>query len=190
MRHPLTAVALTFACTLFAACSTDPDLYVVPKTDAVAPVRISYNSVALRDVSLPSYAASQEISVSDAVGKLTTASDSLWADDGDREVTLHLVRTLSEVTSARVASDPWPFLNRPEVTLDVRFEEFLATESGQFTLRGMYFVAPEDVNRADRARSFEITETFAADQGIPAIAAARAAALGKLAGDIARRGLR
>ncbi|TNJ43352.1 membrane integrity-associated transporter subunit PqiC [Phaeobacter sp. B1627] len=190
MRQTLTAVALTLTTALLAGCSGDPDLYVVPKSDVTAPVRISYRSVALREVSLPTYAASQDITLADEFGKLTTSADSLWADEGDRAVTLHLVRALSAVTSARVASDPWPFLNRPEVTIDVRFEEFLAAQSGTFTLRGMYFIAPEDVNRADRSRSFEITESFAADQGIPAIAAARSAALGTLAEDIASRGLR
>ncbi|KUP93276.1 PqiC family protein [Tritonibacter horizontis] len=190
MKLPLNLVALTLAGALLAACTSDPDLYVVPKTDPVEQLRISYNSVALREVSMPTYAASQEIQVADEAGKLTTTPNSLWADEGDRAVTLHLVRALSEVTAARVASDPWPFLNRPEVTLDVRFEEFVAATNGTFTLRGMYFVAPEDVNRADRARSFEISETYSAAEGIPAIAAARAAALGKLARDIATRGLR
>lgn len=189
MKALLTASALS-AATLMAACSTEPDLYVAPKPEAVQAVRISYTSVAVQEVSLPTYAASQDISVADASGKISPASDSLWADEGTRAVTLSLAQGLSDATNARVAPAPWPFLNRPDVTVDVRFESFVADASGQFTLRGMYFIAPEDASRADRSRSFEITEAYDATAGIPAIAAARSAAMAKLAQDIATRGLR
>lgn len=182
-----------FAClctvAALAACGPPPERYIAPSPVAAAQQRVPYGAIALREVSLPAYAASEEIALADQEGRLQSASGSLWADDPMRAVTLDLVRALSGITGARVASEPWPFASSPDAAVDVRFEEFLASGTGVFTARGMYFVAPDTPGRPERARSFEIAQPFDPDAGYPAIAAARTAVLSTLAAEIARRGL-
>lgn len=201
MAFRLNAVAAPLACGLaalmLAACSARPDLYATPAPQTEQVHRIAYRSVALRDVSLPTYAASQDIPVADASGRIRTDDQNLWADEADRAVTLSLVRALSTVTGARVASDPWPFVNRPDVTVEVRFEEFLAHGGdgangggNLFSMRGSYYVAPEPGLGQDRSRSFEISAPYSTAEGYQAIADARARALGQLAEKIAAEGLR
>ena len=71
----LTAVILS-------ACSGAPDQRIaVPKAGIGATQNIAYRSVALREVSLPSYAASEEIYVADETGLLNSTEGLLWADD-------------------------------------------------------------------------------------------------------------
>ncbi|MGR3762349.1 PqiC family protein (plasmid) [Roseobacteraceae bacterium NS-SX3] len=180
------------ACSFLAlvACGGEPARFATPEAAPAEQIRVSYRSIELREVSLPLYAAAEEIAVADAAGQVQAARGSLWADDPVRSVTLALVRALSGITGARTASEPWPFASPPDVAVEVRFEEFLAGESGLFTARGMYFVAPAALGRAERARSFTITKSFSPEGGFPAIAAARAAIISELAEQIVKSGLR
>lgn len=175
-----------------AACSggDGPALYQVPDVEAGARIAISYRSVAVREVSLPAYAALQEISVAEANGSLSSAPGLLWADDPVRSVTLDLARNLARLTGAQVAPEPWPFRTLPEVAVDVRVEELVASRSGTLRLSGQYFTAPDDPDRRGHAHVFDISEPFDPGGGVAAIAAARATAVARLARDVASTGLR
>ena len=181
---------LIAALVALSACSPEPDRYAVPDAPPPERVSIAYRSVSVLKVGLPSYAALEEIAISGPGGLVQTSPETLWADNPERAVTLELTRTLAQATGATVAPEPWPFLSAPDATLDVRLEDLLANGTGQFRLKGQYFVAPADPNRRERARLFDISVPYAPDGGIPAIARARSEAVADLAILIAREGLR
>ncbi|MCQ0091589.1 hypothetical protein FGD77_07775 [Roseovarius sp. M141] len=177
------------AAATLAACGGTPDERVaVPRTDPVQSQRISYSTVALREVSLPTYAASEEIYVSGPGGVISPDEGLLWADEPGRAITLELTRYLAQITGARVASEPWPFVDRAQVELELRVEEMLAHVDGTFRLSGQYFVAPE--NGRDRANLFAVVVPIGGTFSAQDIAAARGSAVRQLAGEIAAKGLR
>jgi uncharacterized lipoprotein YmbA len=152
-------------------------------------VGISYRTVEVLQVSLPTYAASEEIYVRGADGALTSSSDLLWADEPSRAVTLELTRYLSQITGAQVAPEPWPFADRAGARVDVRVEDMYAAADGRFIMTGQYFAAPEAEGR-DRSGLFSLSAPIAGEGGVAAIAAARGQVVRDLAAEIARRGLR
>lgn len=174
---------------ILAACSGTALRYSVPVPEITETVSIRYGTVEVRDVSLPSYAAAEEIQIQRADGALVSSADVLWADAPEREVSLALSRNLAALTNARVANEPWPFDGFPDARVEVRIEDMLAVESGAFRLTGQYFVAPTS-GRGDRSDYFSIVMPYDPEGGIAAIGAARAAALLQLSETIARDGLR
>lgn len=172
-----------------AACTSVPEQRLtVPRAPVETKQRIAFASVALREVSLPGYAAGEDIYLSDALGVLRTQPGLFWADDPARAITLELSRHLAHITGARVASEPWPFGGFPEAQVEVRVEEMLAQEGGIFRLAGQYFVSSE-TGRA-RAQLFDLSVPVPVEAGATAIAAARGQAVQDLALAIARDGLR
>ncbi len=177
---------------LLAGCGSDPALIDAPAPSATTTERvsISYATVALRDVSLPTYATRDEIVFGAGDGALSSSKDTLWADDPVRAVTLGLARALLDLTQARVAPEPWPYAERPQVVVDVRMEEFLPSELGSFTARGLYYVAPDDGIGRDHAHKFEQVVPFDPEAGVAGMAQARSQILSALALDIAKTALR
>ncbi len=183
------SIAMIAAVATLAACGGTPEERVaVPRADAGASQRISYGSVSLREVSLPTYAASEDIYISGPGGKIIPGEGLLWADEPGRSITLELTRYLAQITGARVASEPWPFLDRPDAEVELRVEEMLAYTDGTFRMSGQYFVAPE--NGRDRARLFALSVPIGGTFSAQDIAAARGSVMRQLASEIARNGLR
>lgn len=172
------------------ASSPEPVRQVTPSQDPVERISIPHQSVAVREVSLPTYATDESISIADGTGAIRELSGSIWADDPTRAVTLRLTNALADLTGRTVASDPWPFGGIPDVVVEVRVERLLAEEAGRYLAQGRFYVAHEDEERADRAGSFNLVEPFDPVGGFPAIAQARARILTALAREIAQRGLR
>lgn len=182
--------ALVLGLTALAACGgPGPDRFSVAPPEVAQSVRIAYGSVLLRDVSLPAYAASDEIHVRTETGALTSSSELLWSDSPERAVTLGLARDLARLTGARVASEPWPFEMRPAATLEVRMEDLVATTDGSFRATGQYFVGTETGVR-ERAGLFDLSVPYDPAAGPAAIAAARGQLILDLATLIAREALR
>lgn len=174
---------------LLAACSGTALRYPVPVPDITETVSIRFGTVEVRDVSLPSYAAAEEIQIQRADGALVSQADVLWADDPSREVSLALSRNLAALTQARVANEPWPFDGFPDARVEVRIEDMLAVDTGVFRLTGQFFIAPTS-GRGDRSDYFSIVVPYDPAAGIAAIGSARAQALLQLSQIIARDGLR
>ncbi|MBL3552303.1 PqiC family protein [Rhodovulum sulfidophilum] len=190
MKHRLLPAALVPLALALTACSGSPERYTVPDTAVDGPrLPVAWRSVAIRDVSLPTYAASEEIYSRSASGALTSSSAVLWADDPSRAITRDLARLLARMTGAQVAAEPWPFFDRAQATLEVRVADMLAESDGTFRLTGQFFVAP-DAGGRNRAVPFAISAPIAAPAGPAEIAAARGVALRELATRIARTGLR
>lgn len=173
-----------------ASCGGTPDRYSVTAPAISQTVRIGFGAVEVREVSLPTYAAADEITVQDASGKLVEAEGGvLWADSPERAVALELSRNLARLSGARIASEPWPFEAFPDARLEVRFESLLAGADGQFWASGQYFVGVTD-GRRERSGLFDLAVPFDIDGGPQAIATARGQVILDLADFIARNGLR
>lgn len=172
-----------------AACGAAPDRYAVATPEVTEKLRIGFRSVEVREVSLPTYAAADEIAIEDASGKLVTDGSALWADSPERAIALDLARNLSRLTGARVASAPWPFEAFPDARLETRFERLVAGADGQFRASGQYFVGVSDGGR-ERSGLFDLAVPFDPAGGPQAIAQARGQVILDLAADIARNGLR
>lgn len=174
-----------------AACGAEPQRFAVPTTPLPAQtLRIAYGSVEVREVSLPTYAASEEIAIEQAPGVLSTSAKTLWADDPARAITLELSRNLLLVTGAQVAPEPWPFEDYADARVEVRVEQMLAGADGQFRMSGQYFVSPaEPIGRA-RTRLFSLSVPMGESLDPAGIAAARGQVIADLAALIASDGLR
>jgi len=175
---------------LLAGCGADPALVTTPRLAVAERVPIAYRSVSVLEISLPSYAASDELAVVTPEGGLAPSSDALWADEPERAVTLAFTRALGEVTGARIVPEPWPFLSNPDATVDIRVEELLADGKGLLRFSGQYFVAPEEEGRREVAKRFSVDVPYNTVGGLPAVAKARSQAVQELAILVARGGLR
>ena len=175
---------------LLAACGADPLRIAVPPGEAGDSIGIGFDSVEVLDIQLPTYAEGEEIFIQGQGRALTQAGGAVWADDPSRALTLEVTQALNDITSARVAPDPWPFEEDPGARLDIRVAEFTPDLTrNAFLLRGQYFVGALDESGRDRAREFRIEAPLPADPGPAAIAAARSAATISLAREIAAEGL-
>lgn len=176
---------------LLAACGGDgPVRYAAPEVQTDTRVSIPHRTVAVREVSLPTYATEEIIAVADGRGGIRESTDRIWADDPTRAVTLEVTSALGGITGRTVAADPWPFRGDPDAVVDIRLEEFIADERGAFTARGQFYIAHSDEGRRDRTQRFRIVQPFDPEGGFPAIAAARSRAVNALALRVARDGLR
>ena len=171
-----------------AACGT-PDRFTVAPPAITETVTVAFRSIEVRDVSLPSYAAADEISQQTEDGTLVSDKDILWADAPERALSLEVSRNLTRITGVRVASEPWPFEAFPEARLDIRFADIVARTDGTFSATGQYFVGVPD-GRRERSGLFDLTVPYDPDGGPKAIAAARGQIVLDLSYEIARKGLR
>ena len=69
-----------------AACSATPERYAVTAPVVTDSQRIAFRAVEVRDVSLPAYAAADEITLLDETGRLTSDTAVLWADQPERAI--------------------------------------------------------------------------------------------------------
>lgn len=149
-------------------------------------LRASVSTVMLRAVSLPTYAAEEELSVQDGSGLITSDGAILWADAPERAATLAVTRHLNDILSATVAPDPWPFLDVPDVVAEVAVTDSLATNAGVFRLRGQFFIGGDGIDYPKIVESFDYTVQIPAE-GAGGVAAAQSQALLLLAEDVARK---
>lgn len=177
----LSAVALS-------ACTTKDIRYASAQIEPSVRITSRYETVEVVEVTLPVYAASEQIFTQDAQGAIT-ALGPLWADNPARAITLQLARDLAAITGAMAVPEPWPFRGRAEARVDVRIEQMLATADGAFRISGQFFVAPEN-SKADRSGQFSISVPLPAKPSPSQIATARGAATAQLAEKIAMRGLK
>ena len=143
------------------------------------------SSVMVRTVSLPTYAAAEELAIQSPDGLIVTEGDILWADLPDRAATLTITRHLNTILSAVVGPDPWPFVDLPDAVVEVRVEEIIAGGDGVFRLRGQYFVGGDKVRFRNTVQSFSYTSPLA-DFGFGSVAAAQSQVLLALSEDIAK----
>lgn len=185
MRPSLAALSLV----LLAACSGPPaQRFAVPAVGAGERIGIGVRSLEVVEVSLPTYARSEEIWRETPGGALESDPKTLWADEPTRGMTQELSRQLSALTGARVAAEPWPFDEPAAARLEVRVDEMVAGADGRFRLSGQFYTTRRSGDR-DRATAFAVSAPIAPESGARGIAAARGLAVRDLARKIAASGL-
>lgn len=168
-----------------AGCAGQPDRLALTPTASTLQLQPLVGSVMVRTVSLPTYAAAEEIPLQDANGLIVADGDILWADDPQRAVTLAISTSLAQIISADVSPEPWPFVGLPDVAVDIRVTRMIAAADGTFQLAGQYFVGGDGIDFRNSARSFDIRQPMA-DQSIGSISAAQSATILALTEQIAR----
>ena len=168
-----------------AACTPLADRLALNPLPSALELRPLVGSVMVRTVSLPVYAAVEEIAVETEAGLIAINEDVLWADAPERAVTLVLTRTLSDILGVDVGPEPWPFIGLPDVSVDVRVERIIAGADGNFRLSGQYFVGGDAIDFRKTTRTFDIAKPMP-DQSLQSIAAAQSAALLTLSEQVAR----
>ena len=187
LKHSVLILGLTL---LLAACGGSAERFAVSPPQVSEKVRISFGAVEVRDVSLPSYAAADEIHLQSEDGTLTSSSGVLWADAPERAVALEISQNLARLTGRRIASEPWPFESYPDARLEIRFAELVAVTNGTFRASGQYFVAVEEGAGRERSGLFDLTVPFDPEGGPSAIAAARGQLILNLSSYVAKKGLK
>jgi len=167
------------AVTTLVACS--PPLQRLPLAPVTSQLELRplVGSVMIRPVTLPTYAAAEEIAFEGSGGLISTNDDILWADDPA------LIRNLKDILDINVGPDPWPFLNLPDVTVEVQVERMIAGSDGIFYLTGQFFVGGDAIDFRDSTHDFNINQTIP-DQGLNSITTAQAQALLTLSEEIAQ----
>ena len=177
LRLPALPIAVLIGASLLGACSnsekTERFLIDPPVAGVQVPNRLG--TAELKDVSLPEYAADQEVAFQTGDGAVRSNSDNLWADDPARSFTTTLARAISDVSGATVISEPWPLAQPPARILEVRVDRALAQADTTYRLSGRYFVSDDGLSGGgtNHARSFDIRVPMTA-QGPAAVAASQA----------------
>lgn len=168
-----------------AGCASQPDRLALTPAASTLQLQPLVRSAMVRTVSLPNYAAAEEIPLQDANGLIVADSGILWADDPQRAVTLAISTTLAQIINADVGPEPWPFVGLPDVSIDIRVTRMIAAADGTFQLAGQYFIGGDGIDFRNSARSFDIRQPMA-DQSIASISAAQSATILTLTEQIAR----
>lgn len=180
--------ALLCASFLAACGDTPPQLLSIDAPTAEGRVNVRLQALELGDLSLPGYAVADEVAVETERGTITTVSSVIWADKPDRAISLELTRHLRALTGIRVAPAPWPFDQRPDAVLDLRFETLLARADGTYQVSGQYFLGRLDEGR-ERSGNFEVREPILQPATPLTISQARGRAISRLARDLAEDAL-
>lgn len=187
MMKPLFSLPPILMIGLLAACSDPLDKAGYLIDPPTPPIRVANQlgpTVELRDVSLPEYAAGQEIAWQTADGAVRSTPDDLWADQPERAFTITLARAISDVSGAAVIAEPWPLGQPAERKLEVRIEKALAQANGIYQLSGRYFLSSDDAGGTNYVRGFDISVPIA-DTMPATVAVAQSSALSILAQQIA-----
>jgi uncharacterized lipoprotein YmbA len=174
------AAALTLA-----ACSGTSTLLQYTPAQSDLRLQANVSSVMVQTVTLPSYAASEEIAVEIEPGIIETSSDFLWADQPERAVTLALTANLNDILGTTVGANPWPFPGLPDAAVDVRVSEMVAGVDGNFRLTGQFYTGGDGIDYPNRSERFAIAVPILGE-GVTAISAAQARAIVDLSERVAR----
>lgn len=178
----ISLASLAFVAACSNPMSTGRYLIDPPVTGERLPDRIG--TAELKDVSLPEYAAGDEVAWQSGDGAVRLDSKKLWADSPQRAVTMSLARAISDISGATVIAEPWPLSEPPRRKIEVRVEKALAQAGGSYRMAGRYFVSDDRAGGANQARSFDISIPLASEDPA-AIARAQSQAIAQLARQIA-----
>lgn len=167
------------------ACSPPINRLSMAPLQSPLELRPLVESVMLRTVTLPSYAAAEEIAFETAEGLIASNEDVIWADDQQRAVTVAITRNMTDILNAMVGPEPWPFIALPDVVVDIQVERMLAGSDGIFLLTGQFYVGGDGIDFPNSTRPFAISKPMA-DGTLASIAAAQAEVLLTLSEDISK----
>ena len=168
-----------------AACSAPLERLAMTSVQSALELRPLVSSVMVREVTLPTYAAAEEIAFEGPNGLIASNDDILWADDPARSITIAIIRNMTDILNTDVGPDPWPFVELPDVAVDIQIERILARADGTFQLTGQFFVGGDGTPFRNSANDFSIS-TPMGDQSLSSIATAQANAVLELSEQISK----
>ena len=138
--------------------------YVVePAIEATtARVRTSADSISIVEVSLPEYAKDTKIFVGTAQNALNDLENADWGDEPERAFALVLVRELTQITGADVATDPWPLGGVPEAEVRVRVSQMIVRPDNTVSLAGHFSIRRDVVESRNKVELFALQVPVAA----------------------------
>jgi uncharacterized lipoprotein YmbA len=179
MRLPLLVALLALP-----ACA-DPDYFLLPAPAGTAR-QAQAGSVAVAELSLPSYAEAIEIATLTAPGQLDLLKNALWADTPRRALTRHLVAALEARVGGPVLTEPWPAFDPPARRVEVMVDRMIGAPGGTLEFGGQFTVVAPESGRLLAAERFAIAVP-PQGEGYPGLLAAHARAVEQLADRIAAR---
>ncbi len=179
------AVVLSLVISGCAIVTSDPTLLRMTDVSSDLTRQIRAESVLLRTVSLPEYAAGEDIVRETSSGTLDAVPNMAWADLPERSVTLALSRHLGKITGALVGPEPWPMEGLADAMVDIRIEDMFASADQNYVIRGQYFISGVKRKVTPRARAFDVVVSLRGET-LSAIPDAKAAAILILAEKLAR----
>jgi uncharacterized lipoprotein YmbA len=184
--RPTLPLALAAALAL-AACS-QPDYFLTPPPASGTRAAAS-GSLAVAEISLPTYAEAVEIAELTDTGAVQLSKSALWADTPRRALTRHLVAALQTRLSGQIATEPWPAFDPPALRLEVFVDRMIGAPDGPFQFSGQYVIVSNASGRVLSSDRFDLTLP---PQGpsYQGLIDAHARAVEALADQIAARGAR
>jgi uncharacterized lipoprotein YmbA len=181
MRAVLLAAVLALA-----GCSAHPDYFLLPPPAAVARQPSPAASVAVAELSLPSYAEALEIATLTGPGQLDLVKNALWADTPRRALTRHLVAALEARLGGPVLTEPWPGFDPPARRVEVIVDRMIGAPGGGLEFAGQFVVVAPESGRLLAAERFALSVP-PQGEGYPGLLAAHGRAVEQLADRIAAR---
>lgn len=185
MRHlpvPVPASALALLALLLAACGA-PSYYLLPPPSAALKQGSPAGSIVVADISVPTYVDALEIASLTGPETVDLSKKALWADSPRRALTRHLAAALDGRLAARVGTEPWPAYDQPGLRVEVIVDRMIGAPGGALDFAGQYAIVT--ANGTMRAFDRFAIAVPVADGGYPALLAAHAAAMDRLADRIA-----
>ena len=182
---PLAAFRAAFltAALALGACAS-PEYHLIPPPTPVARAPSPAASLAVADISLPSYAEALEIAVLTETGAVTLEDNALWADTPRRALTRQLVAALQQRLSGRIGAEPWPGFDGPALRVEVVVDRMIGAPAKPLEFAGQYIVTAPGSGRITASNRFAIGVPPQGD-GYAALLAAHALAIDALADRIA-----
>lgn len=177
--------ALILSAGLALSACGQPDYFLVPPPGPAAKAG-SAASMAVADISLPTYADAVEIAVLTETGAVSLDKSALWADTPRRALTRHLVAALQERLTAQIATEPWPAFDPPALRLEVFVDRMIGAPEGPFVFSGQYVIVSPTSGRIISSDRFSIALT-AQQPGYQGLIDAHARGIEALADQIAAR---
>ncbi|MDK3016569.1 PqiC family protein [Pseudodonghicola flavimaris] len=148
------------------ACGDNDPRYLISapaETGTAGQVALRVATLEVRQVSLPAYAAEDEILREDETGALKPVQGALWADTPPRAMTQLLADRIAARSRAQVAAEPWPLSTPAQALVDVRVSELAARLDGQMHLTGQFAISSPDQIVRERIAPFAIAVPLAGD---------------------------